>query len=59
VIAAIVGYAIWFHANYECVATAQRWECNESCTDNYYGYSCSSSCGWRTVCTAYQKKQKN
>ena len=57
-VAAIVGYAIWFHATHECVATDERWECSSYTECNTYGDYCWSdeSCGWETYCTQYVKK---
>lgn len=58
-IAALIGYVIWFHATHECVATAERWECNAYTDCDAYGDYCHTreSCGWETYCTQYQKKQ--
>ncbi|MFL5784522.1 MAG: hypothetical protein ACJ76H_07940 [Bacteriovoracaceae bacterium] len=56
-VAAVIGYAVWFSATHECVAYEDRWECN---TNNYcddYGYcSGTESCGWEPYCTQYVKK---
>jgi hypothetical protein len=51
-IAALVGYLVWFNANYDCVAYDQRWECDT----HVYEYSSSTSCGWESYCIAYEKK---
>lgn len=51
-VVAIVGYLIWFNANYKCVATDQRWECDTTSTTS----SSHTSCGWETYCTDYAKK---
>lgn len=58
VVVAIVGYAVWFSANYECVAWAEEYRCD---TETYYdewGSTSHTTCGWETVCTQYEKKQK-
>lgn len=56
-VAAIIGYAIWFHANHRCVAWDERWECSATsyCDDWGYCYT-DESCGWETYCTRYEKK---
>jgi hypothetical protein len=36
-VAAVVGYAIWWNANHQCVATETRWVCNTYNNCNYYG----------------------
>lgn len=58
-VAAIIGYAIWFHATHECVATDERWECSSYTECDAYGDYCytDESCGWETYCTQYVKKQ--
>ncbi len=57
-VAALIGYVIWFHATHECVAYADRWECNSYSECDTYGDYCwtEESCGWNSYCTQYQKK---
>jgi hypothetical protein len=56
-IAALLGYVIWFHATHECVAFAERWECSSTSTCDDWGCDSYESCGWKTYCTQYEKKQ--
>ncbi len=57
-VAAIVGYALWFDANYTCVAYEERYECNStSRTDSWGNVYTDTVCGYRDVCVAYEKKQ--
>ncbi|MGE3610325.1 MAG: hypothetical protein AB7I27_12105 [Bacteriovoracaceae bacterium] len=50
---AIIGYAVWFDNNYDCVATEDRWECDQTVSGN----TSHTSCGWETYCTQYAKKK--
>jgi hypothetical protein len=57
-VAAVVGYAIWFSATHECVSYDERWECHETSNCDSYGDYCysDSSCGWESYCTQWVKK---
>jgi hypothetical protein len=71
-VAAIVGYSIWWEKNHECVAYENRYVCEtfNNCTyssvnyDPYYGsyyggnycFGSYTTCGYVDVCTEYQKK---
>ncbi len=59
-VVAVVGYAIWFSANHECVEWSERWECDTytDCGTDYYGSICytDTSCRWDDYCTRYEKK---
>jgi hypothetical protein len=57
-VAALIGYTIWFAANYQCVATEERYECNStSRTDSWGNVYTDTVCGYKDVCVAYEKKQ--
>lgn len=70
IIAAIIGYAIWFDSNYKCAAYETRYACEtKTCNtpntyvyDPYYGgyYNCFGGsytvCGYREYCTDYVKR---
>jgi len=64
IIAAAVGYAIWWDKNHVCVAYEEQYVCNSynNCHyDPYYGgYYCHTPgytvCGWTDVCTKYERK---
>lgn len=60
-IAAVIGYYVWYDANYDCVAWEERYSCTSySCSSYTYGGSCYGgsyqTCGWSDVCTEYVKK---
>lgn len=57
-VAAVIGYAVWFSATHECVAYDSRWECHETTNCDSYGNYCysDSSCGWQDYCTQWVKK---
>lgn len=67
-VAAIVGYSIWFDTNHECVSYETELFCHfvQSCTGSYYDsytgvfVTCApypqNVCGYRQVCTSYRKK---
>lgn len=67
-VAAIVGYSIWWDTNHECVSYESQFVCNtvQSCTGSYFDpytgvyVTCTpypqTVCGWKNVCTAYKKK---
>ncbi len=57
-VAALIGWAIWFDANHVCVAYEERYECNStSKTDSWGNVYTDTICGYRDVCVAYEKKQ--
>ncbi len=63
-IAALIGYSVWFNATHECVAYSERWECSTSSGsydyyyDSYYSWDRTyyTTCGWVSYCTDYVKK---
>jgi hypothetical protein len=60
-IAAAIGYAIWWNANHVCVASELQYTCytHNNCYPNHYGTYCGpsyTSCGWSDVCTRYARK---
>jgi hypothetical protein len=67
-VAAVIGYAIWWSANHKCVAYEMQYVCQNysnchygSYYDSYYGgYYCYgpgyTTCGWANVCTQYARK---
>lgn len=66
-VAAVVGYAIWFSATHECVRSEPRYTCNSynNCYGGYYGNGyygggyCNYStvtCGYTDYCLEYAKK---
>lgn len=57
-IVGVIGYAIWFNATHECVASEQRWVCHSHNDYTYDGYYAGSytTCGYDTFCTEYAKK---
>jgi hypothetical protein len=69
-VAAAIGYAIWWDASHECVQYESQYVCNtyNNCTygggyyDPYYGYgqycygNTYTTCGYANVCTEYAKK---
>jgi hypothetical protein len=56
-IAGLVGYVLWFNANYECVATSERWECDTTSTAVSGGTQTRTSCGWKSYCSLYKEKK--
>lgn len=57
-VAALIGYTIWFHATHECVAFDQRYECDSYTECDSFGDYCytEESCGYNSYCTEYVKK---
>lgn len=67
-VAAIVGYSIWFDVNHECVSYDTQYVCHTvaSCTGSYFDsytgvfVQCTpwpqTVCGWNNYCTSYKKK---
>jgi hypothetical protein len=64
-VAAVVGYAIWWDANHECVAYESQYVCNTFSNCNYgggyYGGGCYgggyyTTCGNTDVCTQYARR---
>lgn len=71
-VAAVIGYSIWWDANHECVAWEEQYTCYQTCSygGGYYGaggyggtyyngsycYGYTTVCGWDDVCTQYQRK---
>lgn len=53
-IAALIGYLVWFNANYECGGYEEVWECDTY--TNSDGTHSSTSCGWETQCAYYVEK---
>ena len=51
-IAALVGYLVWFDANYRCGGYREEWEC----TTTSSGSTSTTNCGWKTVCAYYVEK---
>jgi hypothetical protein len=54
---ALVGYAIWFDANYDCVAWTEEWRCETKNYDTSASSRSVTTCGWREVCAQYEKKK--
>ncbi len=58
-VAALIGWAVWFDANHVCVRYEERYECSStSRTDSWGNVYTDTVCGFRDVCVAYEKKQK-
>lgn len=61
-VAAVIGYTIWFDANHECIAYGQQYRCFQTCTHSagyFNGSYCNgytTFCGNNTVCIEYQRK---
>lgn len=53
-IVAVVGYAVWFDANYKCVAWGEKYECDT--THSSDGLRSTTTCGWKSYCASYEKK---
>lgn len=54
VVAAVLGYALWFYSTHDCVSVDT---CASVSCDTYYGdYYTSSSCGCNSACTQWVKK---
>lgn len=56
-VVAIVGYLIWFGANYECVAWTEKWVCDTTSSSSGSSSNSTTTCGWEDRCTAYAKKK--
>jgi hypothetical protein len=65
-VAAVVGYSIWWNANHVCVAYETQYVCDNYCNDggfyrpDYSGSHCLggfySTCGYAEICTDYVRK---
>ena len=51
-VVALIAYAVWFNAKYECIAYDERWDCDT----HVYEHRSSTTCGWRSYCSAYSEK---
>lgn len=66
VLAAVIGYAVWFSATHRCVQYETRYGCQSynyggaGYNSNYYGYYSTSAytqCGYFDYCVQYEKKK--
>jgi hypothetical protein len=65
VLAAVLGYAIWFSATHKCVQYSTRYECRavnygssgyNDYNSGFYSTSSYTSCGYYDYCVQYEKK---
>lgn len=53
-IVGVIGYIIWFDANYKCVAWGEKYECDT--THSSDGLRSTTTCGWKSYCASYEKR---